>query len=62
MSNGPLTFYFLWVSGWEALEDMFSIILVPSGFPPRQRGQVCTCRSPTPAEADQAESKSRKSE
>lgn len=62
MKNGLLTFYFFWVRGWEELEEIFSIILVPSGFPTRQRVQVCLCRSPIPAEADQAESQSQKNE
>ena len=37
MSNGPLTFYFLWVSGCEALEDIFSIMLFQVVFSPPGR-------------------------
>ena len=35
MGNEPLTFYFLWVSGWETLEEIFSIILVEWFFSPQ---------------------------
>lgn len=64
MSNGPLTFYFLWVSEWEVLEKFFHHPC-SSGFPlPPAPGrvQVCSHRSPTPAEADQAESQRQKNE
>lgn len=64
MSNGPLTFYFLWVSGLEALEDIFFFHhpcakCTPT---PGQRVQLCSCRSPTPAEANQTESQNEKNE
>lgn len=62
MSNGPLIFYFLWVSTWEAMEEIFPSYLFQVVPPPPtwQRVQVCFLGSPTPAEADQAESQSQK--
>lgn len=53
MANEPLTFYLLWISGWETLEEIFSIILVEWFFPPAGRVQDCSGRSLTPAESDQ---------
>ena len=53
MGNEPLTFYLLWISGWETLEEIFSIILVEWFFPPAGRVQDCSGWSLTPAESDQ---------
>lgn len=66
MSSGPLIFLFLWVSGREALEEIFSIILVPSGwvffFLPQAESKFVHAGLSTPAEADQAESQSQRNE
>lgn len=40
MGNEPLTFYFLWVSGWETLEKIFSIILVEWFFSPQAESRI----------------------